>query len=168
MDIKIIRKKVKKGEYDLSDHAHKERQEEQITTEEIEKTLLKGAIIEKYPEDPRGESCLVTSKTLHIVCGFRGQRCQLGSIGKQEVRRLRPVFKCYFCKGKTEIKNIDVDFRWGNKLYVVQNVPVEVCSQCGEKYYSAEVSKKLDELIKESSQSKKPQEVLEVPVFNWQ
>lgn len=76
--------------------------------------------------------------------------------------------KCYFCKGKTKIKNVDVDFRWGNKLFVVQNVPVEVCIQCGERYYSAEVSKKLDDLIKKSSQSKKPQEVLEVPVFNWQ
>ena len=74
MDIKIIRKKVKKGEYDLSDHAHKERQVEQITTEEIEKTFLKGAIIEKYPKDPRGESCLVASKKLHVICGFRGKR----------------------------------------------------------------------------------------------
>lgn len=74
MDIQTIRKKVIAGEYDLSDHAHKERQEEQITVEEIEKTLLKGAIIEKYPEDPRGLSCLVASKKLHVVCGFRGER----------------------------------------------------------------------------------------------
>lgn len=74
--------------------------------------------------------------------------------------------KCYFCKGKTEIKNIDVDFRWGNKLFVVEDVPVEVCSQCGERYYSAEVSKRLDELVKK--QTYRPQKVLEVPVFNWQ
>ena len=76
------------------------------------------------------------------------------------------MHKCYFCKGKTEIKNVDVDFRWGDKLFVVQDVPVEICTQCGERYYSAEVSKKLDELVKKSSQ--KPQKTLEVPVFNWQ
>ena len=75
--------------------------------------------------------------------------------------------KCYFCKGTTKIKNIDVDFRWGNKLFVIKDVPVEVCSQCGEKYYSAEVSKKLDDLVKDSK-SNKPQSTLEVPVFNWQ
>ena len=74
MDIKIIRKKVKKGEYDLSDHAHKERQVEQITTEEIEKTFLKGAIIEKYPKDPRGPSWLVASTKLHVICGFRAKQ----------------------------------------------------------------------------------------------
>ena len=77
--------------------------------------------------------------------------------------------KCYFCKGKTKIKNIDVDFRWGDKLYVVKNVPVEVCSQCGEKYYSAKVSKKLDNLVKKKGSLKtKPQQIIEVPVFNWQ
>lgn len=79
------------------------------------------------------------------------------------------MFKCYFCQGKTEIRNIDVDFRWGDKLYIVRNVPVEVCTQCGERYYSAEVSKRLDELIKkQGSEPQKPQKVLEVPVFNWQ
>lgn len=77
--------------------------------------------------------------------------------------------KCYFCKGKTEIKNIDVDFRWGGKLYIIQNVPVEVCTQCGERYYSVEVSRRLDELIKnQKSPAYKPRKVIEVPVFNWQ
>ena len=76
--------------------------------------------------------------------------------------------KCYFCKGKTEIKNIDVDFRWGDKLFVVKNVPVEVCSQCKEKYYSARISKKLDNLVKKQESSRiRPQKVIEVPVFNW-
>lgn len=76
--------------------------------------------------------------------------------------------KCYFCKGKTKIKNVDVDFRWGDKLFVVKDVPVEVCSQCGERYYSAKVSKGLDDFVKTSSRSKKPRQILEVPVFNWQ
>lgn len=77
--------------------------------------------------------------------------------------------KCYFCKGETKIKNIDVDFRWEGKLFVVKNVPVEVCVQCGERYYSAEISKKLDDLVKKQELSKvRPQKVIEVPVFNWQ
>lgn len=75
--------------------------------------------------------------------------------------------KCYFCKGITKIKNIDVDFRWGDKLYLVKNVPVEVCTQCGERYYSAEISKKLDNLVKKNPKEKK-QQTIEVPVFNWQ
>ena len=77
--------------------------------------------------------------------------------------------KCYSCKGKTEIKNVDVDFRWGEKLFVVKNVPVEVCNQCGERYYSAEVSNKIDDLVKKQELSKiRPQQIIEVPVFQWQ
>lgn len=76
--------------------------------------------------------------------------------------------ECFYCKGKTQIRESDVDFRWGDKLYIIQNVPIEICGQCGEKYYSAEVSKRLDSIIKEQSSSgKKPQKFLEVPVFNW-
>ena len=77
--------------------------------------------------------------------------------------------KCCFCKGKTKIKDTNVDFRWGDKLFVVKNVPVQVCSQCGERYYSTIVSKKLDNLVKKQELSKiRPQQVIVVPVFNWQ
>lgn len=75
--------------------------------------------------------------------------------------------KCYFCGGKTEIRKIDVDFRWGDKLFVIQKVPVEVCTKCGERYYSAKVSSKMDKIVQESSKTKKPKEVIEVPIFNF-
>lgn len=82
MDLKTIRQKIKAGEYDLSAHAHRERQEEQITIDGIEKTILKGAIIEQYPNDPRGPSCLVGSKNLHVVCGVRDSRLLIVTVYK--------------------------------------------------------------------------------------
>ena len=72
--------------------------------------------------------------------------------------------ECYFCNGTTEIKNVDVDFRWEGKLSVIKDVPVEVCTQCGERYYSAETSKKIDELVQSD---KEPEKVLEVPVLEF-
>jgi len=78
VDTLFVRRKVESGEYDLSSHAHRERQEEQITTAEIEQALLTGDIIEKYSKDERGESCLVAAKVgnkpLHVVCGKRGKK----------------------------------------------------------------------------------------------
>jgi len=40
----------------------------------VKEALLNGGIIEDYPDDPRGHSCLICGKTesgkfLHIVCG---------------------------------------------------------------------------------------------------
>ena len=71
---------------------------------------------------------------------------------------------CYFCQAKTGIKSVDVDFRWEGKLYVIKNVPIEVCTQCGERYYSAEISKKIDDLVQTE---KAPVQTIKVPVLEF-
>lgn len=40
MNLKLIREKVIKGEFDLSEHAHKERQLEEISVEEIKEVQV--------------------------------------------------------------------------------------------------------------------------------
>ena len=100
----FIRDKVRNNEYDLSAHAHNERQEEQITVAEIEKALLNGDIIEKYPNDPRGESCLivlvVSGKSLHVVCGTRKERLLIVTVYRPKL----PVWIDYRIRAK-ELKN---------------------------------------------------------------
>ena len=55
-------------------HAIKQmsRPDRMITTEEIREAVLLGEIIEEYPEDQRGESCLIfhakDKRVLHVVC----------------------------------------------------------------------------------------------------
>ncbi len=44
-----------------------------IKTSEVRKVVLEGEIIEDYPEDTRGHSCLIlgcgeTGRTLHVIC----------------------------------------------------------------------------------------------------
>ena len=78
MILKEIISKIRLNQYDLSEHAHVERQVEHITVKEIEETILFGEIIENYPQDPRGESVLVGAKlknrSLHVVCGKKDDR----------------------------------------------------------------------------------------------
>jgi hypothetical protein len=104
MDISFIRDKIGKEEYDLSAHAHQERQEEQITIEEIENILLKGDIIEKYSNDPRGQSCLVAGieakVSLHVVCGMRGNRLLIVTV----YRPKKPTWIDYKTRAK-EVKS---------------------------------------------------------------
>ena len=54
--------------------------------------------------------------------------------------------ECYFCKGRVEQQKVDVDFRWGHKLKIIENVPAGVCQQCGEKYFEAAVYKTVERL----------------------
>ncbi len=48
-------------------------EEEMITPEEVRKVVLEGEIIEDYPEDKRGHSCLMLGysgkgRPIHMVC----------------------------------------------------------------------------------------------------
>jgi len=56
--------------------------------------------------------------------------------------------KCFFCKGKVIQEKVNVDFRWGKDLIVIEDVPAMVCRQCGEKYFDAEVYKEMERLAK--------------------
>ena len=62
--------------------------------------------------------------------------------------------RCYFCKGKVVEKKVKVDFRWGDELVVIEDVPAEVCQQCGEKYFSPEVYKEMENLAKTKGNEK--------------
>lgn len=71
MTIEEIRELVRAGRYEVSLHAQQERLEDDLDIDEIETALLQGELIEEYPKDPRGLSCLVGGlagpKRIHVV-----------------------------------------------------------------------------------------------------
>lgn len=74
MDIEWIRQQVRSGNYEFSGHADDERQAERIPIADVEEALRNGEILEDYPNDPRGPSCLVLGHgsvgyPIHVVCG---------------------------------------------------------------------------------------------------
>ena len=76
--IEWIVERVKNGEYYFSKHGDQERQNDNLTIEEVEEALLSGRILEQYEETGRGESCLIAGftnagKPIHVVCGTRGE-----------------------------------------------------------------------------------------------
>lgn len=74
VDLDQIRRLVQQGNYELSIHAEQERLEEDLDVAQIEEALLGGHVLERYPNDPRGESCLVAghagAKPVHVVIGW--------------------------------------------------------------------------------------------------
>jgi YgiT-type zinc finger domain-containing protein len=70
--------------------------------------------------------------------------------------------KCFFCKKGILIdKIVTVDFRWGKRLVIIEDVPVKVCNECGERYYSATVSREMEEI----AMRRKGERYVEVPLF---
>ena len=60
---------------------------------------------------------------------------------------------CMFCKCKTVKHSTTthvVNYR--SCIIIVKNVPCEECDQCGEKYYTNEVAKKLEQIVNAAKQ----------------
>ena len=70
-----IRKQVKAGDYRITIHAFERCIERNIAPNEIKDVILAGEIIENYPEDKYGPSCLIWGITekgriLHVQCSI--------------------------------------------------------------------------------------------------
>ena len=75
---------------------------------------------------------------------------------------------CSFCGGVVEERRIDYDYRRTGRLLVFQNVPAGVCRQCGEKYFTPEVLKKMDVSFHNIfDRNQRPDHVLDVPAVNF-
>lgn len=55
--------------------------------------------------------------------------------------------RCLLCKSTTENKYTNYIADLGNRIIVIHNITTQVCSQCGEKSYSFDVSVRIQELI---------------------
>lgn len=75
MDILPIQELVHKDAYRWRQHAIQRSIERSIETEEVVEILLAGEIIEEYPDDKYGPSCLILGSTkngrpLHVQCSL--------------------------------------------------------------------------------------------------
>ncbi|MDQ1354605.1 MAG: hypothetical protein QG657_4914 [Acidobacteriota bacterium] len=70
-----IRARVRAGEYRFTVHSLERRIERSINKTEIEEAIFGGEIIEDYPEDKYGPSCLILGFTnegrpIHVQCSL--------------------------------------------------------------------------------------------------
>lgn len=73
--IEKIQKRVKAGNYRFTIHAFERCVERGISPEQVKSAILSGEIIEDYPDDKYGPSCLIYGvtrerKILHVQCSM--------------------------------------------------------------------------------------------------
>jgi len=78
MDTAQVKALVRQKRYKISHHAEVEREAETITIDDIKTAILNGELLEDYPSDPRGHSCLMLGTTedgrpLHVVLTILSQ-----------------------------------------------------------------------------------------------
>ena len=75
MDIEPIRVSVRKGQHYWRQHATERSIEREINDNEVTEAILNGKIIEEYPTDKYGPSCLIfgrtnSGRTIHVQCSL--------------------------------------------------------------------------------------------------
>jgi len=80
------------------------------------------------------------------------------------IAKVKYGYPCEYCEGIVEEKILDESFWVKGKLIIAKNVPVGVCNKCKNKYYSADVLKRVEVIAGGSSKLKK----IEVPVGDFE
>ena len=55
--------------------------------------------------------------------------------------------KCENCKSDTVARKVRKQHWFKGRLYIVENVDAEVCTECGERYFHATTLDKIDKVI---------------------
>ena len=71
---------------------------------------------------------------------------------------------CPSCSGTLESKKVTHHQEYQGSLVLLQNVPAEVCQQCGEVLIRPEILERLQELVWSDSS---PDHTTEVPVYDF-
>jgi YgiT-type zinc finger domain-containing protein len=71
--------------------------------------------------------------------------------------------KCVFCRGTLETKLIRYVHEYKGAVIIVENVPAEVCSQCGEPLLHPDVVERIQRIVWEQPSPKRRDSV---PVYD--
>jgi len=71
--------------------------------------------------------------------------------------------RCEYCGGTIVEKRVNLTRKIGDRYVLIENVPAGVCTECGTRYYTANVLKTVEEIVR--GRRKAEREVL-VPVYS--
>ena len=72
---------------------------------------------------------------------------------------------CYFCRGEIQEHPVEVIRKRKGQVFIMEDVPALVCQRCGERYYTAEVARTMDEKIAEGIN--KTKRIISVPILSF-
>ena len=75
---------------------------------------------------------------------------------------MKPYDDCIYCGGEVEEKLDRLDYRYRGRLFIIEDVRLGVCRQCGEKFLTAEMAQRLENLARSQE---KPATTVAVPVL---
>ena len=70
---------------------------------------------------------------------------------------------CPFCSAPVEERLVEHIHRWEGEIYILRNVPADVCVQCGQTFFGPDALKAMDAV---ALAEREPDERLAIPVYS--
>jgi len=125
-----------------------------LKTEKPQKLLLnamKETVVETGESTPSffaGEAPGKSSRKINVT---DAQKVKGKKITQPSPARLD---RCALCNGKLEEGTTEFMARASGEVVIINKVPALVCEQCGEAYYTVEISRKIDAVMSEAHRKK--------------
>ena len=55
--------------------------------------------------------------------------------------------ECFVCKGTTEKRTVNYLLDLNNTIIIIKDVPANVCTKCGERYFDDDVMQNLEKIV---------------------
>lgn len=75
-----------------------------------------------------------------------------------------PYSDCFFCGGEVKEQHIVREVWRNGELCLIAGVPIGVCQQCGEKFITPEVARRIDAILDGEAS---PDHFIQVPSFAY-
>ena len=172
-----IRRKVAENQFEFSKHAVDQSILRQIRVEEIKEAVANGQVIEYYPDDKYGASCLIfgwtqTQRPIHIQCSYPSRPLiKIITLYQPNPkrwnndftqRRVAPMTNEW--QEKLVEKQVTYTLNLNGKMIIVENVPARVNEETGEQFFSPSTVEHLQETILASQE---PNHYIKVPVYDF-
>jgi hypothetical protein len=148
-----------------------------IRVQEIREAIANGQIIEDYPDDKYGPSCLILGFTtaqrpIHIQCSYPLVRSlkslpYTNPIPNDGMINLRKGDKQTMTTDWQETlveKQVTYTLSLNSQLILIENVPARVNEETGEQFFSPTTVERLQQTILNNQE---PDHFIQVPVYNY-
>lgn len=70
---------------------------------------------------------------------------------------------CIYCGGQVQERTATREVRWQGELFLIEQVPMGACTQCGERFLKPDVAKAIDKLLR----TRKASRTALIPVLTY-
>ncbi|MHC0064772.1 DUF4258 domain-containing protein [Nostoc sp. UIC 10890] len=174
--IEEIRQKVADEQFEFSKHAVDQSILRQVQVQEIREIIANGQVIEDYPNDKYGPSCLISGLTqarrpIHVQCSYPSRPLvRIITLYQPDPQKWIKTLH----KGETVAmtyeqetlveKKVTYTLELNGQVFMIENVPARVNEETGEQFFSPSTVEHLQQIVLSGQQ---PDRFTEVPVYNY-